>query len=383
MLVAASRDDLQSDTQWLRSDVDRYFYDSAIQSGVDSLVNSNIESLLRDHGRRKWNAVVSTEFDGLQHVEADWLIDSSGSGVALSKWLGTNDDSEWMHVKTGAVFGHFTNVAPFSSQLYRAEEDIRNYFDGDDAAQHHLVDQGWFWMLRFDHGVTSVGRVFPSQDLAEYASGKMLWEESLRRYPAVAELLRNSECIAPQGGLATIKRMSRCSSKAVGRGWLAMPTTFGFVDPLHSTGIAHGLSGVCRAAEILLGEESNVESKLTIYERELREEVKWIDSLVGGCYAAQRSFPKFCAMTCLYFLGAIQTERELRNSNVESGNGFLGYRDRKLQLLQANLHQRLLQEPNEEPERFLDDVRREIEPWNDVGLLDRANPFRVAHTVDK
>jgi hypothetical protein len=48
--------------------------------------------------------------------------------------------------------------------------------------------------------------------------------------------------------------MSRLWSRASGPGWAMLPTTAGFVDPLHSTGIAHGLRGVERIAELLLAD---------------------------------------------------------------------------------------------------------------------------------
>ncbi len=35
-------------------------------------------------------------------------------------------------------------------------------FDGDDAAQHHVLADGWMWMLRFDCGITSVGITRPT-----------------------------------------------------------------------------------------------------------------------------------------------------------------------------------------------------------------------------
>ena len=104
-----------------------------------------------------------------------------------------------------------------------------------------------------------------------------------------------------------------------------LPSTVGVIDPLHSTGIAHGLSGVQRLAQILLTTESEARQQARIGHvfGNVVDEVLWIDHLVASCYAAQRcSFELFAAVTSLYFVAAIHSERQLA-SRGEFVEGFL------------------------------------------------------------
>ena len=58
----------------------------------------------------------------------------------------------------------------------------------DDAALHHVFDQGWMWVLRFGNGVTSAG-IAVTESLAtelRLADGAPAWERFLARYPSIA-----------------------------------------------------------------------------------------------------------------------------------------------------------------------------------------------------
>ncbi len=83
----------------------------------------------------------------------------------------------------------------------------------------------------------------------------------LSRYPTVAALLSKADLFGPLQGnkisLGWMPRLSRLWARAAGDNWLSLPSTVGVIDPLHSTGLAHALSGgVRRAAQILLTDAS-------------------------------------------------------------------------------------------------------------------------------
>ncbi len=171
-------------------------------------------------------------------------------------------------------------------------------FDGDDAAQHHWLEAGWMWMLRFSEGTCSVGLTLPCGQMpSEFADAGQRWAQwtgYLQRFPTVYELLARAELVGPHSvngmpQLAWIPRISRrLRAPAAGDGWLSLPSSVGLIDPLHSTGIAHSLYGVLRAAELLLTARSPSEADLLRcqYASERVEEIRWIDRLVYLCYLA-------------------------------------------------------------------------------------------------
>ena len=163
-----------------------------------------------------------------------------------------------------------------------------------------------------------------------------------------------------------------------------LPTTAGIIDPLHSTGIAHSLSGVLRAADLLTRDVSDARriEGLLQYSVDVVEEVRWIDQLVANCYvAAAYNFESFIAISSLYFVSAIQCERQM----VETGemrDGFLLARSTKLQRVMNDatrlLDQRSLGASSQELTKWM---RQQIQPWNDVGLLDPLSHSRVSRSA--
>jgi FADH2 O2-dependent halogenase len=153
------------------------------------------------------------------------------------------------------------------------------------------------------------------------------------------------------------------------------------VDPLHSTGIAHALSGVVRIAEYLT-DNSTVDSsssrRWTEYDRQLRQEVEWLDLLVGGCYQALPSFDKFCAFAAWYFVAAIEFERVMARDPREWTNGYMTSGENTMRAAAEESFRGLSSQGEYE---FLEKLRRAISPWNDVGLLEPATGRRIRHTA--
>lgn len=384
LLVAASASDDWSDTHWLRSSVDAFLVDQACRAGACLRQSTQIDSASFDSEAHRWRVRLSDDPSlGATEVQATWLIDATGHHGLPSAEIDNQNDSDWMRTRTGALYGHFRGVAPFE----RASSDL-DPFCGDDAAQHHLLESGWFWMLRFDNGITSVGLVEPT---SRVRTQQHFWEV-VDRHPSIAELMRNAELVAPtspgplsdpQARLASVDRMSRCRMHAWGPGWVCLPVSYGFIDPLHSSGIAHSLSGVVRLAEALLRNQSECYESLRSYGADLRQELDWLDLLVAGCYRAQPSFDNFAAFACMYFVSAIEFEKQLSADPSSWPQGFLQCKDRQLADVARLAYETLDRSLSDSPVRreFAKSVRSWIEPWNRVGLLDPSNSNRIAHSV--
>jgi len=394
-LVAASAADAVSDTHWLRSDVDQWLCQQAVSAGVRYYDNTRV-------------AVVPSSTDGWliegqqasvrQSWHASWCIDASGAGGWLPRTLGVSRADDQLRTRTGTLFGHFTGVQPMTRwlQQHGAGADEQEPFDADDAAQHHVLRDGWMWMLRFACGITSVGVTRPSPLWPSACNDPRqrwsVWQQLLDDYPTLQTLMAGSRLVDPRAegatepGLGWIPRISRLWRAAGGSRWLALPATVGVIDPLHSTGLAHTLFGVDRAAELLLSDwGSAAQSRLlSDYIEDRLEEVQWIDQLVAICYAALPDFELFTAVSSLYFVAAIASEHELSESGMLT-HGFLGHRSSAWRELAAWVWSELQsREPHESEHgrrRFIDRLRQRIEPWNHVGLLAPEMHNRLARTV--
>jgi FADH2 O2-dependent halogenase len=385
VLVAASSSDAWSDTHWLRSDVDSFLGQHAVGAGVVLVEDATIVEARFDAMDHRWGIRLQDGDGQVLDFQSSWLIDATGPSGGLARWTNSGDDSDWMRTRTSCVFGHFQHVDAFEESAQSVDP-----FCGDDAAQHHVLDSGWFWMLRFDHGVTSVGWVHPSVGIEQNETS--FWNE-IHAHPSLGRIMHAAKLVEPKG-MGCIERISRCRDKAFGPGWVSLPVSYGFVDPLHSTGIAHALSGVSRLAEIFSHPTDDIYSQLHGYQSDLRNELRWLDTLVAGCYAAQPSFESFYAYACFYFIAAIEFERQLAADPSHWPLGFLQARDSNLRDVGEQAYQLLQHTSDSSGNRieglallrnhgkgFVDQVRGFIKPWNHVGLLDPANGNRIAHSV--
>ncbi len=396
LLVAASMTDYWSDTHWLRSSVDQFLCAQAVRSHCDLREHCTLHQAVYATESQRWTLTLTSTVDANapgERVHCQWLVDASGAGNALAGFVANPADDDWMQTRTRAVFGHFTDVAPFNAA---ASPD--DPFCGDDAAQHHVLDHGWCWMLRMDNGITSVGLVEQIQapwtmlqapgtvrDSFTAASPDAHFHRVVGSHPGLAQLLAQATRVCPTDAPGFMPRLSRCRRQATGPGWALLPVAYGFVDPLHSSGIAHALSGVLRIADALLSPDQRCLSLLQQYDQDLRLEVEWLDLLVAGCYAALPAFDAFQAFACLYFMAAIRFEQQLAADPGCWPLGFLQCRDSQLGSVVRDAFRQLNAQKagltHTDTLRFVQFVRESIAPWNTAGLLDPDKRNRIAHTA--
>ena len=350
MLVAASVDDDSSDTHWMRRDVDQRLFEECLAAGVDHDPGQSVTAV-RDH------RVVC----GSRAYTADWIIDASGA-AGVTRRLGdvgqSRDYRSWMRTDTRCRYDHRIGVGSYSDH-HRTDEDP---FDGDAAAQHHLCDdRGWIWMLRFASGITSVG-VVQRRVGGEYQT------IAPEDYPSVASVMRDSRSVSERSagrGWRRIDRVQRWTDAVAGDHVLRMPTTAAVVDPLHSTGIAHGLAGVLRVCRIVLGDGDPA-----IYRDIVHREVRWIDRLVSTAYGCLGDFQRFSLAVMLYVTAAIACEERLIAGQDDIA--LFGLHD-------ADLCRAIdrccvwLSDASLSTDEATSKLLREIEPWNVAGFDGRSS----------
>ena len=362
LLVAASPNDHVADNHWLRADVDHHFVRAAIAAGVEYRDRTDVTD------------------DVLKAMRVDFIVDASGPGGFMARRLGIPSGLHRTHTNAGLLFSHFDGVRLFSDVVTGLSNGP---YPDDWAAVHHIIDEGWMYSLRFDHGVTSAGFVLSAQGQQRLPSTTPdeLWRHLLARYPTIGALFGDAKALMP---IAFRRRIQHRLTRAAGKGWALLPHAYGFVDPLFSTGIAWSLRAIERLALCFERGEPG-KGDLARYGALLAAEADQIDLLVAGAYAAMAHFDVFAAHAMIYFAAVSFAEARqrlvLRDAENAAWTGFLGVGDSRLGALPRASFRRLGRMRTREDRRlFVRWVRKAIAPRNVCGF---ANPdYRNLYPVD-
>lgn len=394
LLVAASPSDDVADSHWLREDVDAFLVQRAVADGVDYRDQVEVERAAHV-GYDGW-ILRGRRGDEPFALGADVLIDGSGAGGVLAEALSLRAEFDDPALDTGLVFAHLRGAREFGDLSPGPYPDEK-------AAVHHLLEEGWMYVLPFDHGVVSAGMLLRREALEHLAGAGVdapaaIWEAVLGRYPSLERQFAGAAQVQP---FRLMARVPRRLAAAAGRDWAVLPHTFAFLDPMFSMGIAWSLRGVERLALILAAaargarlDMAAVASGFERYARVLEAELRQMARLLEGAYLALDDFELFTAQSFLYFATVSHREAverlhpERRAGATPAWDGFLGAGDANLERLFGESSERLRRMshrrdrgPSETERRgFVDWITNAIADRNVAGLADPAR--RNLYPVD-
>jgi len=322
LLVAASPCEELSDTHWFRADVDHFLVKEACSAGVEFLDQTKLSDL-------EWNANGAPILCGVRdgrtvRATARFVVDATGPRGFLARALGLDAPGFDAYPPTQALYSHFTDVVR-CDRIADFDVDGPPPFPPDDAALHHVFDEGWMWVLRFGNGVTSAGIAVTDALASELrlSEGAGAWERFLVRYPSIASQFADAKAIRE---FTWMPRVAYRASAAAGPRWALLPSAAAFVDPLFSTGIPMTLLGIERLASLLERDGGSPDRRsLDDYSRTTLEEAAHTARFVAGCYAGFPAFDSFTAYSMFYFAAASFSEMMRRLGKVPPG--FLGAAD--------------------------------------------------------
>jgi len=386
LLVAASPEDAVADAHWLRADVDHHLVEQARREGVDYRDETTLEGVeieadgVRLSGRHRRRTVA---------FRAALVIDASGAGGFLARRLPIAGATDRMRLASALLYAHFDGVRPFTEVAAELDRPLPpGPYPDDRAAVHHLLEEGWAYVLPFDHGPASCGVLLQHLPPGWSAGAARrrpaaLWRSLLQRYPGLAAQLGPAEPITP---LRFVPRIQHRLARAAGRRWLLLPHAFAFVDPLFSTGMAWSLLAVERIAALVEGRWGDE----GLYGRLLAREADQIEVLVAAAYRARHRFDLFAALSSLYF--ACVSHEELRQrlapaaggTTPDAWRGFLGAGDPARRALFRRVLaelERLGPSPDDDACRaFRRRLAARVAPFDVIGLDEPAR--RNLHPVD-
>jgi FADH2 O2-dependent halogenase len=328
--------------------------------------------------------------NGFFAVEARFLVDASGPG-GLARLLGVTARPD-PPPHTALLFGHFAGVGRFTEATARAGAVLEpGPYPDDAAAVHHLLAEGWMYVLRFapeaaadepaGGALASAGfvlrRAAADRLAAEHPDPAAAWAALLARYPTLAAQLADARPVRP---IAWRRPVAHRLEAAAGPRWLALPHVVAFHDPLFSTGIAWTLVAVERALDLLAAGTPRPD-RLARYADLLLREADHVGRLVTGAWAVLDDVPAFFAWTQLYFAAASFAEASQRLLDGDHAwDGFLGATDPVTSAFVCEAHARVTAGCEAPPAAELGAwIGRAIAPRNVAGLADpeRRNLYPV------
>ena len=162
-----------------------------------------------------------------------YVVDATGRQTFLANQLGAKQRNP--RHNSAAIFGHFEGVARHS---------------GKDEGNISLCwfEHGWFWIIPFHDGLTSVGMVcWPSylksrkDDLEEF-----FWQ-TVRSSP-MADRMKAAKAIMPIVATGNYSYQSRVM---MGSQFMLVGDAFAFVDPVFSSGVHLALHSGIRGADVV------------------------------------------------------------------------------------------------------------------------------------
>lgn len=381
LMVAASTSDHLSDTQWFRPDFDHFLSKKLPDYGIDYFDRTEINHCAIKTNR--WEIRAGRGLETLK-LSGHFLFDATGADAFSRKFLGTKPTVDGFRTHSRAVFSHFENAGYWKDYLIEKKLPVSDHpYHADQSALHHVIREGWMWMLRFRDGKLSAG--FVLEDIEPTYSPENEFKMLLQKYPSLENLFFHAEIAGMPGRIIGTKRLQRRLNSICGDGWMALNHTGGFVDPLHSTGIAHTLTGIERIAGLVRDVGIGGISRHSGYLNDVfTKEISLIDRLVSVCYDARLSPELFEACSMLYFCCSIAYERQRLGGSIPEyylNAGDVGLASIVDKVCDAIKQWKRNGSDMKEVNGLVDFIKEAIGPWNNVGLLDPSKKRMYLHTA--
>ncbi|MBK8206265.1 MAG: tryptophan 7-halogenase [Planctomycetes bacterium] len=214
--------------------VQRAAFDELLLDHARELGVTVHQPLQADELRVSDDAAVVTTPAG--EISAKIVCDVSGRWTFLS----TRQRQRKIHPSHRKVtaFGHFKNVV-------RCEQDPGNII----IARFGDSRMGWFWLIPFTDGTTSVGVVADAGYFAESGlSAGEFFERSISASRSIAPRMRNAELC---GAIRAESDFSYTSDRHAGDRWIKVGDAGAFIDPVFSSGVFLSTKAAELAAEAI------------------------------------------------------------------------------------------------------------------------------------
>ncbi|MDP9036606.1 MAG: tryptophan 7-halogenase [Myxococcota bacterium] len=262
-----------------RDAFDELLFRHAGASGAELREGCEVTRVLHENGRAA--GVESRSADGKgETVRARFVVDASGRSAMLSRGAGPVERLEGLD-RTAL----FTQVRGAWRDIGEREGDIQIVLFGVGTS-----NMGWFWLIPFADGRTSVGAVVSSEWMRAHrhlAGPEAFFDAAVRESGAMGTMIAGAERCFPPRATADFSFRVR---QMRGEGWLALGDAAGFIDPLFSTGAHLAMRGGLHAADAIervLSGGDPAQTSFATWEREMRAGAELFIGAVQAFYSGE------------------------------------------------------------------------------------------------
>ena len=210
------------------------------------------------------------------------IVDATGQAGLLGarfKLRKPNDD-----FRKAAIWGHFRGSR-------------RDVIEGGvmTLVLRTQSNRSWFWHIPLSNDVVSIGVVGDADYFFRPGAGtpEQILAAEVADCPAMAQRLAGAERVA---GLDVVKEYSYATNRSSGDGWVLVGDSWGFIDPIYSSGVWFALKSGELAADAIVEGLRNGDTtgaQLGKWVPEFARGTTWVRKLAEAWYCGQFRVGKF------------------------------------------------------------------------------------------
>jgi flavin-dependent dehydrogenase len=215
-------------------------------------------------------------------LRAKVIVDATGQAGLLGARFKLRQPNP--KFRKAAIWGHFRGSR-------------RDVIDGGvmTVCLRSLSNRSWFWHIPLSNDVVSIGVVGDADYFFQLGAGtpEEIFAGEVADCPAMAQRLEGAEKVA---GLDVVKEYSYATSNSSGDGWVLVGDSWGFIDPIYSSGVWFALkSGQLAADAIIEGLRNGDTSgkQLGKWVPEFSRGTTWVRKLAEAWYCGNFRVGKF------------------------------------------------------------------------------------------
>ncbi len=227
-------------------------------------------------------AVASAAANQPQTITAQVIVDAAGQAGVLGSRFGLRNPNP--KFRKTAIWGHFKGSR-------------RDIIDNGvmTVCFRTQSNNSWFWHIPLSNDIVSIGVVGDADYFFRPGAGTPdeIFAHEVADCPAMQKRLEGTEKVA---GLDVVKEYSYATQRASGDGWVLVGDSWGFIDPIYSSGVWFALkSGQLAADAIIEGLETGNTSgeQLGKWVPEFAKGTNWVRKLAEAWYCGQFRVGKF------------------------------------------------------------------------------------------
>ena len=268
-----------------RGQFDQMLMDRARELGALVHTSAQVTDVLFDGEMAKGVKCRLLNEDGgrtQREIRSKVVVDATGQSAFISSRWGTRDPDPLL--KKGTIWTYWKGA--------RRDEGKD---EGATLIMQTPGKKSWFWYIPLQNDVVSIGCTGSMNYMfgKENGTAEEVYSREVERCPAMQRRLTNAERCTD---FFTTKDFSYYSGKGAGDGWVLVGDSFGFIDPVYSSGVYLALKGGEFAADAIhdaLQRGDYSAARLGQWQPLYKQGIENFRKLVYAFYAEDFSFGMF------------------------------------------------------------------------------------------